>query len=281
VSDDDDATSDDDDASGDDDDASGDDDDSTDADGMIAIPAGTVEMGCQEDLLPSAWTCDDEELPPRTVTISAFRIDAFEVTNADFVTFLNDHGNDCGEAPCMGGFSEPEVFEQAGTWMVREGDETLPAVELTWHGASAYCDWAGKRLPTEAEWERAARGDTVERYAWGAADPTCKHLIWSGGCGEGRPWAVDDGYRSAGRSPFGVWDMGGNVWEYVQDRYASDYYEWGPTEDPQGPVTGDDRVVRGGGWESNDVAIQVWTRWGRYDNLGNDSVGFRCAAAPS
>ena len=275
--DDDDVTTDDDDVA-DDDDSTGDDDDST-ADGMIAIPAGTFAMGCHQDLVPSG-SCDDEELPVHTVSVSAFRMDAFEVTRQEFVDFINGNDNDCDEAPCLGGFSEPEVYEQGGTWFVLEGFETTAVAEVTWYGARDFCASLGKRLPTEAEWEWAAQGDTPTRYVWGDEDPDCKHAIYGGGCGEDGPWAVDDGIREAGRSPFGVWDMAGNVWEYVADRYSSEYYANSPEQDPPGPATGDNRVVRGGGWESNDRAIEAWSRWGRYAEFGNASVGFRCAADP-
>ncbi len=91
---------------------------------------------------------------------------------------------------------------------------------------------------------------------------------------------MDDGIRELGRSPFGVWDMSGNSWEWVSDRYAADYYEWGPDTDPQGPATGDSRVVRGAGWNSISSLLEAWTRWGRMENLGNSAVGFRCGADP-
>ncbi len=270
--------SDDDDDTGDDDDA-GDDDDTGD-DGMVDVPLGSVEMGCDEDLMTGPSSCDSDEVPLHVVTISAFRLDAWAVTNEDFVAFLNAHGNDCGEADCLGGFSEPEISESAGVWSVLAGAERWPVMETYWYGARDYCAWVGKRLPTEAEWARAARGDVPALYVWGAAEPDCKHAIYGDGCGEGHPWAVDDGIRVLGRSPFGAWDMSGNSWEWVQDRYAADYYEWSPGTDPQGPATGDSRVVRGGGWDSNSSMLRVWTRWGRSMNLGNDSVGFRCAATP-
>ena len=265
--------------SGDDDDDAGDDDDATDpADpGMVAIPAGTYAMGCHQELKPAGATCSSEELPVHTVTISAFQIDAFEVTSAQYVEFLNAHGNDCVDAPCLGGFADPEVDELDGVWVALDAVRQRPIVEVTWYGAEAYCVWAGKRLPTEAEWERAARGDVSERFPWGSDAPDCNRAIFGDGCGEGRAWDVDDGFRDAGRSPFGVWDLGGNVWEYVSDRFDADYYEDSPEIDPQGPVVGDSRVVRGGGWESNEYAVEAWSRWGRPDFLGNASVGLRCA----
>ena len=284
AADDDDDTADDDDDDDDDttvgdDDTTADDDDATDADGMYSVPTGTVEMGCDETM-NGASSCDGDELPARVVTVSAFRIDAFEVTKEEFVTFLNEYGNDCGESDCVGAFANPEVDEVAGVWAVLPGLERQPMLEVTWYGARDYCAWAGQRLPTEAEWARAARGDVPTVFTWGSDEPDCKRAIYGDGCGEGRPWDVDDGIRERGRSPFGVWDMGGNAWEWVQDRYAADYYEWGPDTDPPGPATGDSRVVRGGGWNSNSTMLDVWVRWGRQPNSGAMAVGFRCGADP-
>ncbi|MCO4772954.1 MAG: SUMF1/EgtB/PvdO family nonheme iron enzyme [Deltaproteobacteria bacterium] len=270
---DDDATTDDDDATSDDDDATGDDDDSMDDDGMLPIPTGTVGMGCDPNV---ASNCESDEMPVHEVTVAAFRMHAFEVTRAEFVDFLNDHGNVCEGENCLGVFAGPEITELEGVWSVAEGLENTAVVEVTWLGADAYCTWAGVRLPTEAEWERAARGDDGRTYPWGEADVDCARAVFYDGCGEDGTWDVGEP-RFAGRSPFGMWDMAGNAWELVSDWYDSNYYGVSPDTNPSGPVVGNSKVARGGGWNSNSATMEAWSRWSRDLEYGGGTVGFRCA----
>jgi formylglycine-generating enzyme required for sulfatase activity len=263
----------------DDDDATtADDDDATgpDADGMLPVPAGSVTMGCDP---ATATTCESDEMPLHTVTVAAFRMHELEVTNGAFVAFLNDHGNDCGGFRCLGVFAGPEVTEADGVWSVLPDAEDRPAVEVTWYGADEYCAEAGLRLPTEAEWERAARGDDGRTWPWGEAELDCGRAIYGDGCGTGSAWDVGEP-RSAGRSPFGMYDMSGNAWEWVSDWYGDDYYAESPDADPQGPVFGSSKVARGGGWESSPTALEPWSRWARDLEFGASAVGFRCAGDP-
>ncbi len=274
TADDDDATADDDDATADDDDATADDDDSTlpepDSDGMVTVDAGPFTRGC-DDGTPG---CDGESQPAGQVTVSPFRIDAFEVTNAAYALFLTDHGNDCDGAQCFSLFVNGEIEDQGnGTWLADEETENHPVHDVDWLGAATYCDWAGRRLPTEAEWELAARGEDGRRFPWGAEDPDCALAIFND-CPDTGAWDV--GTRPDGRSPFGAYDMAGNLWEWASDWMADDWSD-SDTDNPTGPVFGDSRVVRGGSYVSNSVAITTWSRWGRDPEHGSGWVGFRCA----
>jgi formylglycine-generating enzyme required for sulfatase activity len=288
--DDDDATDDDDaandDDAADDDDAANDDDaaddDDTglpepDVDGMVSVPAGDFIMGCDD-----GSGCEGDEGPEFTVTLSAYRIDAFETTNTDFVAFLNDHGNDCDPGQCFGELVNGEIQDVDGTWYAQPDTAEHPARDLSWYGAETYCAWAGKRLPTEAEWERAARGTDGDLYPWGNGDPNCGRAIYGpgspDGCGTGASWPV--GSLEDGRSPVGAWDMAGNVWEWTAGWMSDTGYLGWDTVDPTGPAWDNLKVVRGGGYSSNSSAIAGFNRWGREPLWGSSTVGVRCVADP-
>ena len=249
----------------------GDDVVTADAQGMVPVHGGPFVLGCDGD-------CLSDEGPERTITVDPFRIDVYEVTVAEFVDFLNDHGNDCGESDCLGAFSEPEIEQDDGTFTTSAPYAGRALAEATWYGADAYCAWKGKRLPTEAEWERAARGPAGGTYAWGEDDPDCSHAIASG-CGPGDPMAP--GSAPLGQAACGAWDLTGNVWEWTSDWYDADYHENVSDTNPTGPTWGTYKTVRGGGWESNTSTLAAWARWGRLANSGGASTGFRCAADPA
>jgi len=221
----------------------------------IVIPAGTYQMGA-----PSGT-----EFPQHGVTLSEFRIDRYEVTNARFQL--------CVEVGCC----DPPRYD--GSYTGREpyyGNPDFsffPVVFVGWEQARQYCEGAGKRLPTEAEWEFAARGDDGRLYPWGSTSPDGSLANF----GRGRDGdTVQVGSYPGGASPFGVDDMAGNVWEWVADWHDAGYYTSSPSSDPKGPESGVTRVVRGGSFGSDPTALYSFYR-GTYlptESYGN--VGFRC-----
>jgi formylglycine-generating enzyme required for sulfatase activity len=217
----------------------------------ISIPAGTFLMGCDEAVDPLCADPDTEdERPVHAVTLSAYRIDRVEVTQADFQACL-DAGRCTPPACDFDPVTSPD----------------RPVACVTVEQARAFCAFAGGRLPTEAEWERAARGDTPRLYPWGSAPPEdCVH-IRAAGCADAVPET-----RSAGASPFGVLDLAGGVAELVNDFYA--LYPAQPQTDPTGPAGGSRTVVRGG-----RSPFELRTSWRAPRPVGASDfrTGFRCA----
>jgi hypothetical protein len=154
----------------------------------------------------------------------------------------------------------------------------LPILGITWDEVVAYCDWSGKRLPTEAEWEKAARGVDGRKYPWGNQWDPSKVIRYGNSGGKTHP--VDRTYDTH-RSPFGAVDMLGNVWQWVQDWYRKDYYRNAPDRNPKGPASGTRRVVRGGSWvNGNPSGFRAATRHVSQPVNWYDGLGFRCAKAP-
>ena len=190
------------------------------------------------------------------VFLDGYQIDRFEVTNRAYGRFVSETGH------------EPPGF--AGEEAVNGVDQ--PVVGVTWFDAVAYCAWASKRLCSEAEWEKAARGPDGRLYPWGNEAPTDGRLNFNGQ--QGRPAPV--GSYPEGNSPYGTADMAGNVWEWVADWYRPDYYQNSPDRNPKGPDTGAFRVYRGGSWRNGAPAVRGNER-GRLAPIRNGiDIGFRC-----
>jgi formylglycine-generating enzyme required for sulfatase activity len=202
----------------------------------------------------------NEEKPQHTVYLDAFWIDRMEVTNAQY-------------RKCM----EAGACRQAGCWDHENYNAPdQPVGCVSWDDAQAYAAWVGGRLPTEAEWEKAARGTDGRIYPWGNSAPDCDKANYEG-C-VGRPATV--GSYLTGASPYGAVDMAGNVWEWVADWYDEGYYAHSPARNPQGPDAGDRRVLRGGVFYSEDWGVRCANR-GRFSPDGLQyNHGFRVVAAP-
>jgi len=240
---------------------------------MACIESGTYWMGCNpED--PYCYILEDEidlradERPFHEVRLDAFLIDLFEV---DVTAYA-----ECVDA---GACTEPyaEVNGELCTWGVT-GQEDYPANCVTWDQAREYCEWRGRRLPTEAEWAAATRGESARLYSWGNSDPTCDTTVmWS--CAEGHPLPV--GSAPDGATPEGVQDLIGNVCEWTADWYSEDYYSVSPVDNPTGPASGTERSVRGPAFRTNSAdALEASRRGGNPPDSSADTRGFRCAATP-
>jgi len=224
---------------------------------MVFIPAGDFLMGSA-----GSDGAQPDELPQHTVSLEAYWIAQTEVTNAMFRRFVTDTGYEWG-----GAFT---------------GADDQPVVSVSWEEAVAYCEWAGVHLPSEAQWEKAARGPDGRLYPWGDQPASCEYAVMDGGqgdgqggCGKDGPWP--GGSRPDGASPYGILDMSGNVWEWVADWYSEAYYRHSPSADPGGPELGEYRVVRGGSW--NNTARHLHAAYRERDNPGVRfaNYGFRCA----
>jgi formylglycine-generating enzyme required for sulfatase activity len=220
---------------------------------MVAVPETTFVMGCDPE---ERADCNEESAPAREVTVSAFELDPTEVSQLDYWRCVAD-----GEC------AEPSVFTP--------GDQPeLPVTMLDWAAADRYCAWAGKRLPTEAEWEAAARGPDASTYPWGEDTPDCERAQFAG-CPPDA--VVPVGTPPGDLSAAGMSGMAGNVSEWTADWYDPAYYADGPTVDPPGPPSGAERAMRGGSWNDSADELVAWDREGEAPAEADDDVGVRCA----
>jgi formylglycine-generating enzyme required for sulfatase activity len=215
---------------------------------MRLVPAGEFIMGSENG--------EDDEKPAHTVTLDDYYMDVYEVTNAQYAACV-----DAGvcTAPSNSGYRIVGVSD-------------FPVTYVDWNQAKSYCEWRGAKVPTEAEWEKAARGTDGRTYPWGEGVDCSKANYYS--C-KGSKVAV--GSYESGKSPYGMYDMAGNVWEWVNDWYDGIYYQGSPAVNPQGPANGTNRVRRGGAWYENENDMRSSFR-GQANLLEKSAyIGFRCS----
>ncbi|MDF0643230.1 MAG: SUMF1/EgtB/PvdO family nonheme iron enzyme [Nitrospira sp.] len=233
---------------------------------MILIPAGAFKMGSNEGL--------PNERPEHQVLLDNYYIDQYEVTLSLYRKFLESGNHD----------SPPTWDDEAATTV---GDR--PAVGMKWDDAAAYCQWVGKRLPTEAEWEKAARGTDGRRYPWGHMQPFVDIANYNRGVWVSEAvtlvsvtsglegMSVRHGLKTGGRSPYGLAHMAGNAAEWVADWYDREFYQLSPEKNPTGPSKGEKRVIRGGSWADLPPALRVTARFSAEPEFEDRTIGFRCA----
>jgi formylglycine-generating enzyme required for sulfatase activity len=246
-------------------------------DGMtqLLVPAGLVKMGGMDILM------ENDELPAHDVTLDAFWIDQVEVTNGMYGLCVK--ADVCRPPVKVNSDNRDDYFENPEF-------RDYPVVYVSWYDANAYCEWAGRRLPTEAEWERAARSDDMRDYPWGNEPPNAENSNSNNIVGD----TSRVGSYAIGASPFGALDMGGNVWEWVADYYQPKYYKESPSVNPPGPEDGGLnhlRVIRGGSFQDNLFDLRTSNRGyevgpnptklpneDAYYGRSSVKIGFRCAS---
>jgi iron(II)-dependent oxidoreductase len=232
--------------------------------GMMSIPAGWFLMGSDPYVDRNAGP---QELPQRWVYLDEFAMDRYEVSNVHYLRFVMGAGASVPPYWKDGAFPDKLAFH--------------PVIGVSWEEADTYCRWAGKRLPTEAEWEKAARGPDGRLFPWGnqpagwgrsnIAHPGSKRGV------KYPPLANVDRY-DRGRSVYGVYQMAGNVAEWVADWFDPEYYQRGTNYNPDGPVVGQERVFRGGSWNEDPEVARSAGRGARVPDHRSYLIGFRCAA---
>ena len=242
---------------------------STSKDGapMVVVPAGSFPMGVPDGDRDGGR----DEYPRHEVFVDTFAIDKFEVTNGLYLGFVKSTGHRVPQNPKT---PTRNLWQGDG---ITESLTDRPVINVDWFDADAYCKWVGKRLPTEAEWEKAAKGTSDRRFPWGNVEPTAKHLNYNQRW-IGEKTLMPVGSYEAGKSPFGVYDMAGNVWEWVNDWYDAQYYEKSPQKNPKGPDACVKKVIRGAGWQNETPTVRIFTRVESDPAMRNESTGFRCAA---
>lgn len=239
---------------------------------MARVPESAFTMG--SNIGP------DDEKPSHTVFLKSFWIDVLPVSNAQFAKFLNSQGlkNHRNEKFYDEDDNDARIHLQNSKWQADDGFANHPVNEVSWVGARDYCAWLKKRLPTEAEWEKAARGTDGRKYPWGNSGPNEKLALYGAAFNASAP--VDA--FPAGASPYGILDMAGNQWEWVSSIYQPYPYDSDDGRENQnaGPI----RSTRGGGHDSSEADITT-TQRGRYlsrnPKAGHHNIGFRCAATTS
>jgi formylglycine-generating enzyme required for sulfatase activity len=250
---------------------------------MVHVPAGDFSMGNDNSF--GLQSKDYDFGPTHNVYLDDFWIDKTEVTNAMYAKCVVN--GKCSPPHKTSAYLT--TTSSIGNYYGSSTYANYPVVYVSWESANKYCAWAGKRLPTEAEWEKAARGTNGRLYPWGSDAPTCDRAK-SYDCS---PFGtVEVGKLTAGASPYGALDMVGNVWEWVSDYYSADYYRYSPSSNPTGPSSGNaenQHVVRGGGAFTGSKSISDFSAVARsFGNLNEPASdpkdlwlfinGFRCAS---
>ncbi|MCW5800366.1 MAG: formylglycine-generating enzyme family protein [Nitrospira sp.] len=204
----------------------------------------------------------NDEQPVHRVSVKAFYLETQEVTVWRYAEFLVSQKTD-----------PPFKWNEATSG----SHQNKPVVGVNWYDARDYCRWVGRRLPTEAEWELAARGTEGRMYPWGDAHPTrgyanAGHTKW-----HGYDTLTNVGQFELGKTPNGVYDLAGNLWEWVADWYDATYYQFSPRDNPSGPSAGPLRALRGGAWNNDAKSIRSANRAGYAPDARRNDVGFRCA----
>jgi formylglycine-generating enzyme required for sulfatase activity len=245
------------------------------SDGMVVhyVPAGSFTMGSPED------EGQEEEHPQHTVYLDPFWIDQTEVTNAQYRRCME--AGFCRVPQCEPWDPQPTYFDKALS------DHAVACV--SWFDAARYCEWAGGRLPSEAEWEMAARGPQSTTFPWGDefdgarlnfCDLSCEYRPEGAEFDDGQSKDAPVGSYPSGASPYGALDMAGNVWEWANDWMDNSYYARSPLWNPVGPDSGGFKAARGGGWGNSAEEVRAAYRLGVPPERAWETVGFRCAASP-
>ena len=223
---------------------------------MTLVPCGEFDMGSPEQ------GGDEDERPQHRVHVDAFYVDLYQITNGRYAAFLKNTRR-----------AEPRGWKN----VTLPADSDLPVVGVTWQDAAAFCRWAGNRLLTEAEWEKAARGTDGRKYPWGDDEPSPRHANYGKSEDDPEAHLLAVGSLEAGKSPYGVYDMAGNVWEWVADWYGETYYRQSPDRNPKGPPKGTSKVARGGAWDRHVFNVRSANRSAFNPSNRFKDVGFRCA----
>lgn len=223
---------------------------------MVQVPEGPFTMGSNDG--------DPDEAPEHQVYLKGFYIDRSEVTQQEYQRFAK---------MTKRGMPRIEVFDDDQSKIVKP---EFAVMSVSWDEAAAYCKWAGKRLPTEAEWEKAGRGEGKRKYPWG--DKFVVNASNVDGTEDGYKYLAPPGAFDGGRSPYGIHDMTGNVAEWVEDSYDENYYKKSPFRDPKGPDSADLKVVRGGSWRETEHQARLSKRFAAKHWRTDATIGVRCAS---